>query len=71
MKHVSERTFIAHEARCLNQLCRRDAASGQNGYCSPCGQAVRRRVKAGKYTEEDLKARGKLIESDIDQWLKS
>jgi hypothetical protein len=64
-----ERTF-ATRPRCLNQFCNRDSEPGQNGYCSRCGQSVRRRIKKGEYTEAELKARGKLLEPPIDQWLK-
>jgi hypothetical protein len=71
MRH--ERTVVAADQRdpCLNRYCPRDAVSGQHGYCSPCGQAVRRRIKAGDYTKEELVARGKLLRSPIDSWLAS
>lgn len=57
--------------RCLNKSCDRNAEPGQNGYCSRCGQAVRRRIKNGLYDRKELVARGKLVVSSIDEWLNS
>jgi hypothetical protein len=67
-----ERTVAVSRApRCLNPQCHNDAVPGQGGYCSADGQAVRRRIKAGKYKKEELEARGKLLRSPIDSWLAS
>lgn len=56
--------------RCLNPKCSRDAET--MGYCNPCYQGVRRRIRQGKYTEEELLERGKLLRSrssSLDEFL--
>lgn len=68
-----ETTTAVRLKRCLNPDCpdNRDAVKGHHGYCSPCGQAVWRRIKQGYYKKEELVARGKLLLSPIDNWLQS
>jgi hypothetical protein len=66
-----ETTFVASNLRkgdCLNPVCDRDAVR-ESGYCDPCNQAILRRIRAGKYTREELIARGKLLVPAIDAWL--
>ncbi len=62
---------VAIRTRCKNTFCDRDAVVGCGGYCNPDYQAVRRRIRQGKYTEEELEARGKLERAPIDVYLKS
>lgn len=65
-----ERTVVARPPRCITTECPNDAVPGQGGHCSPCGQAIRRRVKAGKVTREELIARGQWrLSSPVDRCL--
>lgn len=66
-----ERTIVAKRVRCINPDCPNDAKPGQLGGCSRCGQAIRRRLKQGKYKEDDLVARGKIVLKPIDDWLRN
>jgi hypothetical protein len=69
---MNERTIVARQPRCRNTYCpgQRDADENRDGYCDPCYQAIRRRIRQKQYTEEELIERGKLSEAPIDRWLK-
>ncbi len=64
-----EVVFVAKNPPCIVPGCRRDATNGPN--CNPHYQAIRRRVRLGRYKEEELVARGKLAASEIDRWLRA